>query len=192
MSSSIRILAERYANSFFLAIKDNNFEENYKNFCKFVKVWNDLTILRDYLTNPAIQIHKKIELVNKIFNDELSAINNITRNFINLLINKNRIQYLNHIYECLEEKVHDHLGYITIKVLSAVALTEEEKEALKFKLTKHNIDYNKIFIENIVKPELIGGLLIYYKNKIIDTTIRTRLSVLLDKISELEYKISII
>ena len=66
-------------------------------------------------------------------------------------------------------------------VSTAIALTSDEKEALAVLLSKKLS--HEVVIENVVKPEVLGGLRIQVGDWVVDTTIVSQLSQLAEQLT---------
>ena len=75
------------------------------------------------------------------------------------------------------KKVKATEGIGTGRIISAVALTDETKEKIEKILLKHT-DYKSMEIIYVVEETLIGGLVIHLDDKMIDSSIRTKLNVM--------------
>lgn len=90
-------------------------------------------------------------------------------NFLRLLIVKNRILAVIKIYDEFQKLHAEYNNILHVKVVSAFALSQDEQERLSNSLHKkyqHTID---LCLE--VKPDLIGGLIIYIDDKVIDASV---------------------
>lgn len=90
-------------------------------------------------------------------------------NFLHLLIEKNRILNVVKIYEVFQKLYAEHNNILQVRVVSAYSLSQDEQERLRqslHKKYKHTID---LCLE--VKADLIGGLVIYIDDKVIDASV---------------------
>ncbi|PIS09098.1 hypothetical protein COT75_03245 [Candidatus Beckwithbacteria bacterium CG10_big_fil_rev_8_21_14_0_10_34_10] len=74
---------------------------------------------------------------------------------------------------CLENSRQSRVKEKTAYVLSAIPLTEKEKESLKNHLSSSTKSY--LMIENKIDKSVLGGLRIELGSKIIDTTLKAQL-----------------
>jgi len=93
--------------------------------------------------------------------------------FLSILIKNDRIYYLSDIYtqfSALNDKVNNILR---VTLQSAAPLSKENlSEITKWFLDEYKM---KAEIVTVVKPELIGGVVIYFDDKVIDGSIRSNL-----------------
>jgi len=96
--------------------------------------------------------------------------------FLELLLDKHRINILHDISEEFEKLMEDHQGLIKARVVTAVHIQDEAKERLRQKLEK--ITGKKIEIIHKIDKSIIGGVIIYLHNTVIDNSVRRELGVL--------------
>lgn len=90
-------------------------------------------------------------------------------NFLRLLIMKNRILAVVKIHDEFQKLHAEYNNILHVKVVSAYPLSQDEQEQLSNSLHEkyqHTID---LCLE--VKPDLIGGLIIYIDDKVIDASV---------------------
>ena len=96
------------------------------------------------------------------------------KNFLKILIEKDRFGELEQIIEAYSIKVDELTGVQRTDIISAVELNDSQKQQIIGKL-KNKL--NKNIIPNwIIDKNIIGGLVIKYDNNIIDSCIKTKLS----------------
>ncbi len=110
--------------------------------------------LKDVLTSPVLDEESKIKALNGIFD----GTHKITLELFNLLMLKNRIPILNEVAKSYiklnEELKGESLAVLTTAVPMSSAL---EKKVLQ---TIQKITKEKITLQNIVNPDIIGGFVL--------------------------------
>ena len=105
----------------------------------------------------------------------------VISNFVKILIKNNDIKLTNKISEEFDKYFNLQKGIEKVEISTAKELTEvEKKEILKRLESQLN---KKVELEEEVDPSLIGGLKIKYGDKLIDGSIKTKLSLLRSKIN---------
>lgn len=95
------------------------------------------------------------------------------RNFVQVLVQNERLDLVSHIRALYEERRREHEGILEAKVISAMPMNDEQLGQLVAKLeSKYG---RKVRAEVEVDPELIGGAKIVVGDKVIDATVRGRL-----------------
>ncbi len=95
-------------------------------------------------------------------------------NFVQLLVENDRVAVADAIAALFEEKRRAHEGRLHAVVSSAFALTPEQQQQIQADLAQH---YGKpVDIEVRVDPELIGGVKIAVGADVIDASVRSKLA----------------
>lgn len=127
--------------------------------------------LIEYLSNPIISNENKSNILNKILKNELNI---ETLKFLNVLINRNRINLLPTIITSYLNLVYKTASIISVEVTTAFAFTNLQKNILVKKL-KEITNAREIKLIITINPTLIGGFLIKNNSKIIDFSIKNQL-----------------
>ena len=169
---SVQRIASRYAKSLLdLAVEENKLErvlEDIQSFKEAVKNRDFYLMLK----SPIIKPDKKTKITQLIFGGNFDK---MTMAFVNILFVKGREEYLP---EIAQEFIHLYkkLKHIsTIKVTSAAPLTDDTLASLRKKLEQSTDTDDKIEIITKVNPNLIGGLVIEFEDKVYDASISHKL-----------------
>ena len=123
------------------------------------------------MMNPTISSNIKIDIINEIFKSNLD---DKIKNFLKILIDKDRFGELQQIIEAYAEKIDEINKVMRADIISAVELDENQKKQIYEKLNKR---LNRSIIPNwIVDESIIGGLVIKYSDNIIDSSLKTKLN----------------
>ena len=128
--------------------------------------------LRKVLNHPKISKEDKITLVESIFKGRLS---DEVVGFLVLLVSKGRQGELDAILQVFEEKVREYKNIGVVFVTSAIELSEEQQKQIRKKLL-NSTKYVQLEMNYSVDKALIGGLVIRIGDRIVDSSIRTKLS----------------
>lgn len=132
------------------------------------------------LSEPSIPKEERIGLIENAFGEQAER---YLVNFIKLLCERS---LLGEYAGCCEEftrRYHADHGIAEAVVTSAVALSEEQKTALKDKLEK--ISGKQVVLIQKVEPSVLAGLRVELEGKLLDGTVESRLSGLSRKLSEI-------
>lgn len=135
------------------------------------------------LNHPKISKEEKIRVVENVFKGRIS--DEVT-GFLTLIISKERYKELDAILEYFINRVKEEKGIGTVYVTTAVPLNEIQKVQVKEKLLSTTV-YNEMEIIYSVDESLIGGMIIRIKDRVVDSSIKTKLS----EIKKQLYKIQI-
>jgi F-type H+-transporting ATPase subunit delta len=126
-----------------------------------------------FLEAPQVPVDQKLKLLRDIFTTRLAPHLLL---FLELLLEKHRTNLLPDIATEFEKLMEDHQGLIKARILTAVHLDEDIKNKLREKLQE--ISGKKIEIIHRIDKRIVGGIVVYLHNRVIDRSIRYQLDVL--------------
>jgi F-type H+-transporting ATPase subunit delta len=127
---------------------------------------------REVLINPVFTKEDKKRIADEVL--AKMETDPMVINFVNLLIDRKRIDQLTGIKNAFLEEVDEIRGITRGEVVSAEALNEEQMGRLTDALSQ--ISGKQVLVTAKVDPTLIGGLAARVGDKLFDGTIRTQLS----------------
>ncbi len=172
---SVKRIASRYAKSLLdLSVEQGNIE----------RVKEDVDALKSALGNrdfelllksPIIAGSKKKKVVDAIFGDRLDKLSNA---FIDIIIRKGRETYLPSIVDefLLQYKKYKHIS--SVKITTAEQLDGASLAAIKKSLQESVQTDDNIEIATEVNPDLIGGFVLEFGDKLYDASVRHKLDLL--------------
>lgn len=129
------------------------------------------TELTQLLNHPKIAKEEKISVVENIFKGRVS--DHLT-GFLVLIVEKDRYNDMDSIFGYFIDAVHEYKNIGVAYVTSAKKLSQEQEKAVFDRLlqvTKY-VDFEMHFEED---PALIGGMVIRIGDRVVDSSIRTKL-----------------
>lgn len=173
-------VASRYAEALFqLAEEENKTSEVYAEIFEMNDLIKNNVDLYDVLRSPFISRDEKKNIADRIFTDSVSR---NSRNFLMVLIDNNRTTELDSIVLSFKSMLNDKNNVLEGKVITAIALTEEQLSELESNLSAK---YNRsIKLVNEISEDIIGGVLVKIGNEEIDGTLKTRLDSLKEVLSQ--------
>lgn len=170
-------LSGRYAKSLFdLAQEKNELEAIAKDirlFNEVVKSSRDFVLM---LRNPIIQADKKIKIVEQIFKDKFHP---ITFSFITLVIRKGREAYLPGFAASFMEQYNKLKEIVKVRITTPVPINEELVNRLTT-LVKKKTGLQNIELDSKIDPDIIGGYILQFEDKLYDASVSRNLEVLDD------------
>jgi F-type H+-transporting ATPase subunit delta len=159
-----------WAESLFeLASEGNTLDETDKEFSGVVKILESSPEFIELLSSPTLSKDDKTEAVKKVFDGKISG---ILENFLCLLAVKGRMRYLSKIADEWKIRFFKAKGILQAEVISAVPLSEKQRDSLAAKLEKKY--GKKIVLSEKVDPAIIGGLAVKVGDELSDGSIRTK------------------
>ena len=146
----------------------NEIEDQANNILKLIL---ENTELKNFIKNPTNKIEEQSAAFNLI-SDKFNF-NNLLRNFLNFIIAKRRLFFIQKIMEDFLDTCSKNRGEITAKFSSSKELNDKEILKIKDELASNfgaNIKLNYKY-----DPSLIGGLILKVGSTMIDTSIKSKL-----------------
>lgn len=129
------------------------------------KASRDFKVVMD---SPIIAGDKKWKIVTALTQGKIS---DLTSKFIHLLIKKGREDKLEQILEAYKEQYNQVKGIYEITLTTATEISEEAKQKFVNKLSAET-DFKHVQLFTKVDPEIVGGFVLEYEDKLVDASIR--------------------
>lgn len=130
--------------------------------------------LLKFLSHPKINKEEKISVIENIFKGRVS---DSLVGFLVIIVQKDRYDDIDGIFEYFIARVREYKNIGVASVTSAVDLTEEQKKQVEQKLLQ-TTKYNQFELSFYVDKNLIGGLVIRIGDRVVDSSIKTKLQML--------------
>lgn len=177
-------VARRYAQAFFAIASEKNLidqlEQELQQVVETIKSNNELRILMDH---QLVAPQDKKAMVEQVFS---GAISETTLHFLDFIIDKYRITYLQGIYEAFIVYANEARNIADAQVKSAATLSDDEIKAIEQNLVK--VTGKNVRLSNEVDPSLIGGVVVRIGDKVIDGSIHRRLDRLKENLMQIQVK----
>ena len=169
---SVQRIATRYAKSLIdLAEEQGNLDSILGD----VKVFGEAVANRDFyllLKSPIVSGAKKLSIFKVLFSDGFEP---LTMAFLEILVKKGREAYLPEIARSFKAQ-YKKLKHISTVTLTTVGpLTEEMVNSIKEKLAASQVTDENIEIITETDPDLIGGFVLRFDDKIYDASVASKL-----------------
>lgn len=125
--------------------------------------------LRGFLFDPSIERQTKKDVLKKLF----PKVSPFSLNFLRVIVDKNRPVVLDDAYPLYREMLNEQRGITTGVLETAVPLDETSYQKVRKSLEKR---FNKkLDLDQVVSPDLIGGIKVRIGNVVLDSTVRGQL-----------------
>ncbi|MCI8529903.1 MAG: F0F1 ATP synthase subunit delta [Lachnospiraceae bacterium] len=136
----------------------------------------------ELMKHPGIPKQDKLHVVEDVFkghvSDELSGL-------LNIVVSKERYKDLPAIFTYFADRVKERQKIGVAYVTTAVALGEGQKNALEAKLLQTS-GYKKVELHYHVDSSIIGGMIIRINDRVVDSSIRTKLDDLTKQLLQIQ------
>jgi F-type H+-transporting ATPase subunit delta len=161
-------LAARYAKSLIdLANERNQVETVYQDMQFLQALCRESRDFSVLLRSPIVKADKKNVIVDAVTKGKIS---DLTASFNRLLINKGRESFLPEIVVAFIDQYKHQKGIHTIKLTTAVPVTEEVKKQLISQIQKQT-SLSNIDLKATVDEDIIGGFVLEIGDTLVDASI---------------------
>jgi len=162
------VLTDRYAKALFdIALDNDSVDTFYKDLSSLTEIFNKNPKLEKIFTHPRLSKAEKDGIINDFY--QVAFVDQHIKNFLHLLIQKKREKELEGIFDSFTILYNRYKKQLPVEVISANELTEQQVEKLRIKLA--NKTEKEPMMTIIVDPQLLGGMIVKYEDKIIDGSV---------------------
>lgn len=157
-----------YATALYeLATESNSLDGIYKELNDCAVVFKDNPELGKLLSAPNIPLKDKLEIIVKIFTD------GVIQNLVCVMTQNRRIMRISDVCNEFNKKYNEFKNIAEMTVYTVKPLEKTEREALVKKLSDK---YGKtVKLTEKSDPDLIGGIVVRYGNKVMDGSVKAKL-----------------
>jgi F-type H+-transporting ATPase subunit delta len=171
--------AGRYAQSLLdYALELNKLEEVKQDMQLVSSVCAENHGLELLLASPIIKKDQKISVLTAVFEQSIQA---VSMNFLTLVTKKNRERLIIQIAAAFIELYKAHKGIVTAEVTTATPLSEEQRKGIAASLESVG---KTLELNEMVDPNILGGLMVRVGDRRFDASIRKKLNELKQDISK--------
>ena len=165
------VAASRYAKALLDVLYPAKAELGLEQLQNFSSLLTSQPKIRQLFENPTVAADRR-KAVFKQIADSLAHENSI-RNFIDLLIERNRLDLIGDIIQAYQKLLDEKLGVVRAHVTSASPLDSTQQRDLASRLEK--VTGKQVRVELSVDESLIGGVVAQVGSTIYDGSIRQQL-----------------
>lgn len=168
-------LAEKiYGDALFQsALEENKLDEIKTQLNTLAAAFQAESAFLSMMDSPAMDAGDKQKILEETFAEKVEK---ILYNFLRILSDKRRMGLFLPIVEQFGTLYRQHIGLLEVEAVTAVAMSENQKQKLQEKLSK--LTGKQILLRNSVDASIIGGVILKYNNQEIDGSVREKLSAL--------------
>lgn len=167
-------IAHRYARALLdIGLERRNFEQLGRELDRVAGLF-EADDLRQLFRNPKFGADARKSVLTELLRRVM--VSPICRNFLLLLVDRNRIGWLPEIAAAYHGLADEHAGRLRARVTVAKRLSEPESARLRTVLQK--VTGLQVLVEQEEDPEIIGGVIARIGGKVYDGSVRTQLDTL--------------
>jgi F-type H+-transporting ATPase subunit delta len=168
----IRPAARRYAEAVFgLARESGSFDPWAADLDRLAALL-EIPMAETALTSPAVPPDRKLAVIDA----EVPNLSPQTRNLLQLLLYRDRLELLPDIARAFRELLNRHRGIATAQVTTAVPLDDAARALLAARLSRYV--GQQVEMQMTVDPSIIGGVVARIGDQLLDGSVRGRLETL--------------
>ena len=137
------------------------------------------------MNHPKINKEEKLQIIDDIFKGRVSG---EMVGLLRMLEEKDHIKDTEDVLKYFIEKVYDYKKIGRAMVSTPFELTDTQKKDVEKRLLE-TTDYSSFIMNYTVDPELIGGMVIRIKDRVVDSSIKTQISKLSHELSNIQLKV---
>lgn len=173
-------IAEVYSKTLFeIAAQQQSTDAVNDDLAVLTKLITEENSFLDFMKSPYFPLAQKQALIENVFSGQL---NNLTFNFLMVVVFHKRIPFLQYIIEKYKKLYHDFRNYLDVEITVSQALSRDNIEAVRTALSAA-MNSDKIILDITVVPSIMGGTIIRYNNMVVDNSIRHRMHRAVDAIT---------
>ena len=168
-----KLISKTYGEALFeLAIEEQKLDELLEEAGTVREILSENPDFGKLMTHPKISKDEKTAVMESVFKGRVS---NEMAGFLMIMVEKGRYNELDTALTYFIDKVKEvkHIG--VAKVTTAVVLDEAVQTKIKERLLE-TTRYQEMEIQYLVDPSIIGGMVIRIGDRVIDSSITTKLS----------------
>ena len=170
-----KLIAGTYGDALFELAVEQNLTDSLMQEIDFLQtVLKENSDFEKILLHPEIPKQEKLRLIDNVFKGRIS---DALTGFLRIVVTKGRYENLPDIFAYFIARVKEYKKIGVARVVSAIPLRDEQKQRIEQRLLE-TTRYETMEIDYQVDESSIGGLMIRIGDRVVDSTIRSRLNAL--------------
>ena len=178
-----KLISKTYGEALFeLALEENKLDDYLEEASLALRVIRENPEFSAMMEHPRIDRDEKVRIVENVFAPNFSP--EVT-GLMRIIVQKDRYREAENILEWFIAQVKDEKGIGSARVVSAVPLSDAQREKIKNRLLE-TTSYKEIELDYDVDPSMIGGLKIRIGDRVVDSSISSRLDALKSELMKIQ------
>ena len=180
-----KLVSKTYGDALFeLAVESDRVDEFFEEAKGILSILESNEEFVKMMNHPQIVKEEKVEILENIFLDRISR---ETVGFMCMIVEKGHFKDMKKVFRYFIDRVKEYKKIGVVYVAAAMELTANQKQAIEKKILE-TTEYVELEMHYSVDTELIGGLVIRIKDRVVDSSIRTKLQRLTSDLSKIQLK----
>lgn len=178
-----KLVAKTYGDALFeLAVEENKLDAIAEDVSTLITAFSENEELTRLMSHPKISKEEKMDVMTSILKgnvaDEIDG-------FVRIIIDKGRYMELGAIFDYFMNRYKEYKNIGTAYVTTAVTLSEAQRQQVEKRLLE-TTKYETIEVQYSVDAALIGGMVIRIGDRVVDSSIQTKLYELTKELTKIQ------
>lgn len=181
-----KLVSNTYGDALFeLAVEDGQVDELLSEVRGVLEVLHQNGELAKLMNHPKIVKEEKIQILENVFKGRIS---NELLGLMRMLISKNHYGEVESVFAYFIDRIKEYKNIGTAYVTSAMPLSDVQQKQVEDKLLQ-TTKYVSFEMHYDVDEGLIGGMVIRIGDRVVDSSIKTKLMNLTRELSKIQLKV---
>jgi len=178
-----KLVSKTYGDALFdLALEENKVDELFEEVVVLKQILNDNPDFTKLMNHPKVVKEEKEEVMESVFKNRVS--DEIT-GFLKIIIVNNRFADIYSVMDHFIARVKEYRKVGVAFVTTPLELSDAQKADVEKKLLE-TTKYEKMEMNYILDKSLIGGMVIRIGDRVVDSSIKTKLSKMAKELSKIQ------
>lgn len=178
-----KLVSKTYGDALFeLAIEEGKIDELFEEVTLLKSVLNDNPEFNKLMNHPKVDKEEKKAVMESVFKGRIS--NDIT-GLMDIIISNNRYSKIFSVIDYFIKQVKEYKRIGTAFVTTPLPLDDNQKASVEKKLLE-TTSYSSMEMNYIIDESLIGGMVIRIGDKVVDSSIKTKLNDLTKELQKIQ------
>lgn len=167
-----KLVSKTYGEALFeLAVEENKEKEFLAEITQLQELLSDNPQFGKLMNHPQIPKDEKLQVLDEVFTGRISG---ELQGFLHLIVSKDRYGEIDDILDYFINEVKQQSGIGIAYVTTAEALGQAKKSEVEAKLLE-TTPYKQMEMHYQVDEDLIGGMVIRIRDRVVDSSIKNKL-----------------
>ena len=181
-----KLVSNVYGDALFeLAVESGKVDDFLSEAEGVIQIVKDNEGFSQMMNHPKINKEEKLQIIDDVFKGRVS---DEMVGLLRQLEEKDHSRDIEKVLNYFIDKVYDYKKIGKATVSTPTELTEAQKSEVEKRLLQ-TTEYGSFVMTYQVDPELIGGMVIRIKDRVIDSSIKTQISKLTHELSNIQLKV---
>lgn len=168
-----KLISKTYGDALFeLAVEEEKVDVISEEILEIRKILEDNPEFGSLMNHPKITKEEKLQMAQQVFGDRISK---ELMGFLTIIISKDRYTDIDAILDFFIAEVKKYKGIGIAIVTTALPLKEQQCRSVEEKLLQ-TTGFREMEMHYETDPSLIGGMVIRIGDRVVDSSIRTKLT----------------